>query len=97
MELVQFFIQLQPEYNRTWTSANNYSNGVKASTSFGATSLLGGIGYGKHNTDGFSYFSIMIDLLDAQQSPYRIGQLKSQPIFRAGFGIPIFTNKKKAD
>lgn len=95
--LEQFFIQLQPEYNRTWTSANNYSNGVKASTSFGATSLLGGIGYGKHNTDGFSYFSIMIDLLDAEQSPYRIGQLKSQPIFRAGFGIPIFTNKKKAD
>ena len=39
----------------------------------------------------------MIDLLDAEQSPYRIGQLKSQPIFRAGFGIPIFTNKKKAD
>ncbi len=93
--LEQFFIQLQPEYNRTWTSANNYSNGVKASTSFGATSLLGGIGYGKHNADGFSYFSIMIDLLDAAQSPYRIGQLKAQPIFRAGFGIPIFKNKQK--
>ena len=41
----QFFIQIQPEYNRTWTSANNYSNGVRASTSYGATSILGGIGY----------------------------------------------------
>jgi len=93
----QFFIQLQPEYNRTWTSANNYSNGVKASTSYGATSLLGGIGYGRHNANGMSYFSIMIDLLDAEQSPYRIGQLKSQPIFRAGVGFPIFRKKKKED
>ncbi|MEI6151443.1 MAG: hypothetical protein WCQ10_02880 [Chitinophagia bacterium] len=93
----QFFIQIQPEYNRTWTSANNYSNGVKASTSYGATSLLGGIGYGKHNADGMSYFSVMIDLLNAEQSPYRIGQARTQPIIRAGAGFPIFRKKKKAD
>ena len=93
----QFFIQIQPEYNRTWTSANNYSNGVKASTSYGATSLLGGIGYGKHNADGMSYFSVMIDLLNAEQSPYRIGQTSAQPIIRAGAGFPIFRKKKKAD
>ena len=93
----QFFIQIQPEYNRTWTSANNYSNGVKASTSYGATSLLGGIGYGKHNADGMSYFSVMIDLLNADQSPYKIGQARAQPIIRAGAGFPIFRKKKKAD
>ena len=93
----QFFIQIQPEYNRTWTSANNYSNGVRASTSYGATSILGGIGYGKHNADGMSYFSVMIDLLNADQSPYKIGQARAQPIIRAGAGFPIFRKKKKAD
>lgn len=93
----QFFIQIQPEYNRTWTSANNYSNGVRASTNFGATSILGGIGYGKHNADGMSYFSVMIDLLNADQSPYKIGQTSAQPIIRAGAGFAIFRKKKKAD
>jgi hypothetical protein len=93
----QFFIQIQPEYNRTWTSANNYSNGVRANTNFGATSILGGIGYGKHNADGMSYFSVMIDLLNADQSPYKIGQARAQPIIRAGAGFPIFRKKKKAD
>jgi hypothetical protein len=93
----QFFIQIQPEYNRTWTSANNYSNGVRASTNFGATSILGGIGYGKHNADGMSYFSVMIDLLNANQSPYKIGQTSAQPIIRAGAGFPIFRKKKKSD
>ncbi len=91
----QFFIQIQPEYNRTWTSANNYSNG--GGSSFGATSILGGIGYGKHNADGMSYFSVMIDLLNADQSPYKIGQASAQPIIRAGAGFPIFRKKKKAD
>jgi hypothetical protein len=91
----QFFIQIQPEYNRTWTSANNYSNGVRASTNFGATSILGGIGYGKHNADGMSYFSVMIDLLNADQSPYKIGQSRPQPIIRAGAGFPIFRKKKQ--
>ena len=93
----QFFIQIQPEYNRTWTSANNQANGVRASTSFGATSILGGIGYGKHNADGMSYFSVMIDLLNADQSPYKIGQIRAQPIIRAGAGFAIFRKKKKSD
>lgn len=91
----QFFIQIQPEYNRTWTSAKNYSNGEKASTSFGATSILGGIGYGTHNENGMSYFSVMIDLLNADQSPYKIGQTRAQPIIRAGAGFPIFRKKKR--
>ena len=97
----QFFIQIQPEYNRTWTSSKNYSSdyngGVRASTSYGATSILGGIGYGTHNANGMSYFSVMIDLLNADQSPYKIGQTRAQPIIRAGAGFPIFRKKKKAD
>ena len=95
--LEQFFIQIQPEYNRTWTSANNYSNGIRARTSFGATSILGGIGYGTHNANGMSYFSVMIDLLNADQSPYKIGQSRAQPIIRAGAGFSIYRKKKKVD
>jgi hypothetical protein len=42
-----------------------------------------------------SYFSVMIDLLNANQSPYKIGQTRAQPIIRAGAGFPIFRKKKK--
>ena len=44
-----------------------------------------------------SYFSVMIDLLNADQSPYKIGQSRAQPIIRAGAGFPIFRKKKKVD
>jgi hypothetical protein len=44
-----------------------------------------------------SYFSVMIDLLNSDQSPYKIGQSRPQPIIRAGAGFPIFRKKKKAD
>jgi hypothetical protein len=39
--------------------------------------------------------SIMIDLVNSQQSPYGMGQLRPQPIFRAGFGLPLRMAKKK--
>lgn len=93
--LEQFFVQIQPEYNRTWSREQNYSTGNSANINFGATSILAGIGYGRHDTHGMSYFSVMLDILDAKQSPYRIGQLRAQPIFRAGVGFPIRRSKRK--
>ena len=42
--LEQFFVQIQPEYNRTWTREKNYLNGNAANLNFGATSILAGIG-----------------------------------------------------
>jgi hypothetical protein len=91
----QFFIQVQPEYNWTFTNAKSYINGSTGSSNVSAPSVLAGIGYGKRNEHGFTYFSVMFDLVNSLQSPYRMGQLTAQPILRAGVGFPIFTSKKK--
>jgi hypothetical protein len=85
----QFFVQIQPEYNWTFSNAKNYSQGTSGSSNVSAPSVLAGIGYGKRNENGFSYFSVMFDLVNSQQSPYRMGQLTAQPIIRAGFGVPL--------
>jgi hypothetical protein len=92
----QFFVQLQPEYNWTFTNAKNITIGTSPrSSTVSAPSVLAGLGYGKRSEHGFSYFSIMFDLVNSAQSPYRMGQLKAQPIFRAGVGFPIRFPKKK--
>jgi hypothetical protein len=91
----QVFIQIQPEYNWTFTNAKNYSQGTSGSSNVSAPSVLAGIGYGRRNENGFSYFSVMFDLVNSQQSPYRMGQLTAQPILRAGFGFPIHFAAKK--
>jgi hypothetical protein len=91
----QFFLQIQPEYNWTFSKARNFTEGTSGSSNVSAPSVLAGIGYGKRNEDGFSYFSVMFDLVNSQQSPYRIGQSNAQPIIRAGFGIPIKLLKPK--
>ncbi len=91
----QLFIQIQPEYNFTFTNAKNLSQGTSGSSSVSAPSLLAGVGYGRRNENGFSYFSVMFDLVNSQQSPYRMGQLTAQPILRAGFGFPIHLGAKK--
>ena len=93
--LEQFFVQVQPEYNWAFTNAKNFSQGTSGSSSVSAPSLLAGIGYGHRSENGFSYFSIMYDLVDDPKSPYRMGQLTAQPIFRAGFGFPINLSSSK--
>ena len=95
--LEQFFIQVQPEYNWTFTNAKSYTNGNSGNSNVSAPSVLAGIGYGKRNENGFSYFSVMFDLVNSMQSPYRMGQLTAQPIIRAGVGFPIFRTKKKVE
>lgn len=93
--LPEFFLQIQPEYNWTWSNQKNLVNGISNNVNVSATSVLAGIGYGKRSENGFSYMSIMIDLVNSQQSPYGMGQLRPQPIFRAGFGLPLRIPKKK--
>jgi hypothetical protein len=58
----QFFLQIQPEYNWTFTNARNFTQGTAGSSSVSAPSVLAGIGYGKRNEDGFSYFSVILVL-----------------------------------
>ena len=92
----QFFIQVQPEYNWTFSKAKDFSTtGNSGSSSVSAPSFLAGLGYGNRNENGFSYFSIMFDLINSRQAPYSMGQATAQPIFRAGFGFPIRLSKSK--
>lgn len=93
--LNEFFLQIQPEYNWTWAKSTDIVDNISNKASVSATSVLAGIGYGRRTENGFSYLSIMIDLVNSQQSPYGMGQLRPQPIFRAGFGLPIRFAKKK--
>lgn len=92
--LERFFIQIQPEYNFTWSRFKDRgTEGVNAGASrkirFGAESLLAGIGYGSRSENGMTYFSVMIDLLKNPNSPYRDGLNRADPIIRAGFAFPI--------
>jgi hypothetical protein len=90
----KFFIQVQPEYNYTWSrfkdrGTEGINAGASRSISFGAESLLAGIGYGNRSENGMTYFSVMIDLLKNQNSPYRNSFNRADPIIRAGFAFPI--------
>jgi hypothetical protein len=92
--LEKFFIQIQPEYNYTWSRFKNRDTeginpGASRSINFGAESLLAGIGYGTRSENGMTYFSVMIDLLKNPNSPYRDAFNRADPIIRAGFAFPI--------
>lgn len=92
--LEKFFIQVQPEYNYTWSrfkdrGTEGINSGASRSIRFGAESLLAGIGYGTRSENGMTYFSVMVDLFKNQNSPYRDGFNRADPIIRAGFAFPI--------
>ncbi len=98
--LEKFFIQIQPEYNYTWSrfkdrGTEGINAGASRSIRFGAESLLAGIGYGTRSENGMTYFSVMIDLFKNPNSPYRDGFNRADPIIRAGFAFPILSAKKK--
>jgi hypothetical protein len=98
--LEKFFIQVQPEYNYTWSrfkdrSTLDINSGASRSIGFGAESLLAGIGYGTRSENGMTYFSVMIDLLKNPNSPYRDGFNRADPIIRAGFAFPILRSKRE--
>jgi hypothetical protein len=98
--LEKFFIQVQPEYNYTWSrykdrSTTDIRSGASSSFRFGAESLLAGIGYGTRSENGMTYFSVMIDLLKNRNSPYRDGFNRAEPIIRAGFAFPILRSKRE--
>ena len=87
-------LQIQPEYN--WiNSTRTYNNGNQsASYNYNAGSLLAGIGYGSRQIGSrFSHFTIMIDVLQQMNSPYRDQYGDPQPVFRAGFGV--YLNSKR--
>jgi outer membrane protein assembly factor BamA len=81
-------VQVQPEYN--WISSNqkNVFSNQSATYKFSAGSLLVGVGYGTRLIGShYSYFSLMIDVLQNINSPYRDQYNDPLPVFRAGFGF----------
>ena len=98
-QIEKFFIQIQPEYNYTWSrfkdrGTEGINAGASRSIRFGAESLLAGIGYGSRSENGMTYFSVMIDLLKNQNSPYRDIYNRADPIIRAGFAFPIRSKRE---
>lgn len=88
-------LQIQPEYNWISSSQTDAVTGQSSKLRLQAPSMLAGIGYGTREIGSrFSHFTIMIDLNQAVNSPYRNGIAgDQQPIFRGGFGV--YLNSKK--
>lgn len=81
-------LQVQPEYN--WISSNqkNVLTGQTGSYKYNAGSLLLGVGYGTRMIGShYSYITLMIDVLQNINSPYRDQYNDPLPVFRAGFGM----------
>jgi hypothetical protein len=89
-------LQIQPEYNWITSSRTDPSTGQKIGLKYQAPSMLAGIGYGTREIGNrFSHFTIMIDLNQAVNSPYRNGIAGDpQPVFRGGFGMYLNARKR---
>lgn len=86
-------LQVQPEYNWISSSQKNVFTNQTNSFKYSAESLLVGIGYGSRAIgNSYSYVTLMIDILQNVNSPYRDQFNDPLPVFRAGFGI--YLNRK---
>lgn len=81
-------IAIQPEYNWIKVTSIDEITNQKNSTTYKAESLLVGVGYGGREIGRrISYITVMIDLAENINSPYRDQFNRAQPIIRTGFGI----------
>ena len=91
----QFFIQAQPEVDMYHVRYNQtgYPSWSGNTTS---TSYLVGIGYGRRIVGESSFFtSIMIDLGNDKNTPYKDAYGNVIPIIRSGFTVYLGRSKKK--
>ena len=80
--------QIQPEYNWINSSQKDVLSGQTGTYKYNAESLLVGVGYGtKILGSHYSYFTLMLDVLQNKNSPYRDQYNDPLPVFRAGFGM----------
>lgn len=87
-------LQVQPEYNWISSSRKEMISGQTDKFNLNAGSLLVGIGYGSRAIGSqYSYVTLMIDVLQNINSPYRDQFNDPLPVFRAGFGM--YLNRKK--
>lgn len=80
--------QVQPEYNWISSSQKNVATGQSGTYKYNAGSLLVGVGYGTRVLGShYSYVTLMIDVTQNLNSPYRDQYNDPLPVFRAGFGM----------
>lgn len=88
-------IQIQPEFNWINSTQKNISSGETFKYKYNAGSLLVGVGYGSHFLGSrYSYVTLMMDILQNTNSPYRDQFNDPLPVFRAGFGMYLRPSKK---
>ena len=79
---------IQPEYNWISSSQRNVLSNQSVSYNYNAGSLLVGVGYGTRVLgERYSYVTLMIDVSQNVNSPYRDQYNDPLPVFRAGFGV----------
>lgn len=87
--------QIQPEYNWISSSQKDVLSGQTGTYRYNAESLLVGVGYGTRILGShYSYFTLMLDVLQNKNSPYRDQYNDPLPVFRAGFGMYLKPARK---
>ncbi|MEI7628319.1 MAG: hypothetical protein WCJ80_08760 [Bacteroidota bacterium] len=90
-----FHIQIQPEFNWINSTQKNMSTSTTLKYNYNAGSLLVGIGYGSHFIGNrYSYVTLMMDILQNKNSPYRDQFNDPIPVFKAGFGMYLKPSRK---
>ena len=90
-----FHIQIQPEYNWINSNQKDMSTGNSLKYNYNVGSLLVGVGYGSHFIGNRnSFVTLMIDILQNKNSPYRDQFNDPIPVFKAGFGMYLKPSKK---
>lgn len=88
------FFQVQPEYNWISSSQKNVTTQQTNRFNYAAESMLVGLGYGTRQVGSrISYVSLLIDVLQNPNSPYRDAYNDPIPVFRAGFGVYLRPNR----
>lgn len=88
-------LQIQPEYNWISSSQKDVISGQTGTYNYNAESLLVGVGYGTRILGShYSYFTLMLDVLQNRNSPYRDQYNDPLPVFRAGFGMYLKPTRK---
>jgi len=88
-------IQIQPEFNWISSSQKDVLTNQTGNYNYNAGSLLVGVGYGTRVLGShYSYVTLMIDVLQNRNSPYRDQYNDPLPVFRAGFGIYLKPGKQ---
>ncbi|NCI45705.1 hypothetical protein [Sediminibacterium soli] len=81
-------VQVQAEQNWISQSVKDVPSNISYKNNYNVGSLLLGIGYGSRVVGSrLSYITLMIDVLDNRNSPYRDFNNDPIPVFRAGFGF----------